>query len=68
MESGEVNVFLGDCDDLLTWIENTYKLIVENKPHPIDEDALDDYIDKLQVSFVLFFMMIIILFYRECTN
>ena len=68
MESGEVNVFLGDCDDLLCWIENMYKLITENKPHPIDEDALDDYIDKLQVSLYCFCMMIIMLFYRECTN
>ena len=49
MDNRDVDVFFDECQGLLSWIENTYKLITENKPHPIDEDALDEYIEKLTV-------------------
>ena len=48
----DANVFIDDCDRLLAWIEAVHKLITETKPHPIDEDALDEYKEQLMVSIV----------------
>ena len=45
----DLNIFLEACSLLLVWIEETYKLINNNKPHPIDEDALHEYKEKLKV-------------------
>ncbi|XP_065057528.1 dystrophin-like isoform X3 [Rhopilema esculentum] len=45
--SQDVNVFVESCDILLVWINKTHKLITETQPHPIDEDGLDEYKEKL---------------------
>ena len=47
--SQDVNVFVESCDTLLVWINKTHKLITETQPHPIDEDGLDEYKEKLMV-------------------
>ena len=46
----DLNIFLEACDSLLIWIEKTSKLISNNRPHPIDEDALHEYKEKLKVG------------------
>ena len=46
----DLNIFLEACDNLLIWIEKTSKLISNNRPHPIDEDALHEYKEKLKVG------------------
>ena len=51
--SKDANIFIEDCEKLLGWIEVVHKLITETRPHPIDEDALDEYKEQLTVFYFL---------------
>ena len=49
----EIEEFMDECLDLLSWYKEVEALLAKREPSPADEDGLDELLEKLRVSLVV---------------